>query len=269
MSGEGLANIDALHLDPDGRQPRVEPVVVETPVALLYNGEAFAVMMATPSDLDDFAPGFAMTEGIVATADQLRLVDSVRTRHGVALHCAIPQARFDALGKRRRNLEGRSGCGLCGMESLQAAVRELPPLVRDASRWSAATLLAGLRTLRDSQPLNAASGGVHAAGLLHRDGGLQVREDVGRHNAVDKVIGAALRAGVDPAACALLVTSRASFEIVQKAATVGIGTVVAISAPTSLAVERAAALGVTLVAFARGKSMNLYAHPERIAAAGE
>ncbi|MDO5505940.1 MAG: formate dehydrogenase accessory sulfurtransferase FdhD [Pseudoxanthomonas suwonensis] len=263
MSGGGLCVLAAEHIDGSGRAPRDESVVVETPVALLYNGDPFAVMMATPCDLADFALGFALAEGVVASADELALVDMVPGEHGVALHCAIPQARFDALGERRRNLEGRSGCGLCGTESLQAAVRAIAPVGNAVRDWMRRELLDALERLDRAQPLNAASGGVHAAGLLHA-GGLLVREDVGRHNAVDKAIGAALGTGVDAAGCALLVTSRASFEIVQKAASVGIGTVVAISAPTSLAVQRANALGIALAAFARRDGMNLYSHAARV-----
>ncbi len=264
---EALSDVQALRLHGDARTQHDDRVIVEAPVALLYNGEPFVVMMATPESLPDFALGFALSEGIVAGADEFRLVDVVRHDEGIALHAAIPQARFDALQDRRRGLEGRSGCGLCGVESLQAALRPVPR-VAAPTPVSAAAIHAALAALADQQPLNTHSGGVHAAGFAH-DGGLLVREDVGRHNALDKLIGA--MASQTPPLRAqdgfLVITSRASYEIVHKAATAGIAMVVAISAPTDLAIRTAEAAGITLAAFARGGQLNLYAHPGGIAAA--
>ncbi|MBU8975211.1 formate dehydrogenase accessory sulfurtransferase FdhD [Lysobacter sp. MMG2] len=268
---EPLQSVQALRLHADdraphaGRAPHLDHVIVEAPVALLYNGESFAVMMATPESLEDFALGFALSEGIVAEPAEFRLVDVVRHDTGVALHAAIPQARFDALQERRRGLEGRSGCGLCGVESLQAALRPVPRVATGATVEIAA-IRAALVELARQQPLNALSGGVHAAGFAHADG-LLVREDVGRHNALDKLIGAMVRHAPPLAADAgfLVITSRASYEIVHKAATAGIGLVVAISAPTDLAIRTADDAGVTLAAFARGDSLNVYTHPRRIA----
>jgi formate dehydrogenase accessory protein FdhD len=268
-----LAQVRALRVRGMHADERDDAVVVESPVALLYNGQPFAVMMATPDALDDFALGFALSEGIVATAAEFRLVDVVRSNEGVALHAAIPQARFDALQDRRRNLEGRSGCGLCGVEALQDALRPVPRVAASAP-VSMAMIRAALESMARHQPLNAQSGGVHAAGFAFmgnsHDGagaGLLVREDVGRHNALDKLIGALARAepAIDLRDGFLVITSRASFEIVHKAATAGIGLVVAISAPTDLAIRIADQAGVTLVAFARGDSMNVYTHRARIA----
>ncbi|BDU17398.1 formate dehydrogenase accessory sulfurtransferase FdhD [Lysobacter auxotrophicus] len=263
---EPLQPVQALRLRADDREPHADRVIVETPVALLYNGESFAVMMATPESLEDFALGFALSEGVVGDASEFRLVDIVRHEGGIALHAAIPQARFDALAERRRGMEGRSGCGLCGVESLQAALRPVPH-VASPVRVDVATIRAALDALAAQQPLNALSGGVHAAGFAHA-GGLLVREDVGRHNALDKLVGAMSHAAIAPDAGFVVITSRASYEIVHKAATAGIGVVVAISAPTDLAIRTAEAAGVTLAAFARGDSLNLYSHPARIAAAG-
>lgn len=263
---KGLRPVELLHIDASMRQPQRDAVIEETPIALLYNGDAFAVMMATPCDLDDFALGFALSEGIVATPSEFRLVDSVRSEDGITLHCAIPQVRFDALGARRRNLEGRSGCGLCGVESLQAAVRPIARVGSDI-RLDTEAIRAGLDQLAQRQPLNAASGGVHAAAFAAAGEDMLIREDVGRHNALDKVIGAMARA--TPARQAshgfLIVTSRASYEIVHKAAQAGIALIVAISAPTDLAIRLAEQAGITLVAFARGDSMNVYTHPGRVA----
>jgi formate dehydrogenase accessory protein FdhD len=242
------------------REAFTDTVVVERPVALLYNGLAFAVMLATPTDLEDFALGFSLSEGIVADADDWRLLERTDGADGTCLEMAIPQARAEALDARRRGLAGRSGCGLCGVESLQAA---LPPVPRLPPRAPvpAAAVHAALAKLESLQPLNARSGGVHAAAFAHADG-LLVREDVGRHNALDKVLGARARAGLDDGF--LLVTSRASVELVHKAATCGVGLLVAISAPTSLAIRLADECGLALAAFARGGAMTLYSHHERI-----
>lgn len=260
----GLRRLRAQRIHGVTRIEHEDAVVVETPIALLYNGLSFAVMMATPSDLDDFALGFALSEGIVAGPDEFRLVDTVHDDAGVALHGAIPQARYDALEGRRRNLEGRSGCGLCGVESLRDAVRPVPP-VQGGMRVSTTAIRTALAGLASQQPLNALSGGVHAAGFVE-PGGLLVREDVGRHNALDKLIGALARRPTitDRGAGFLVITSRASFEIVHKAATAGFATVVAISAPTDLAIRLADEAGITLAAFARGDTINVYTHPGRI-----
>jgi formate dehydrogenase accessory protein FdhD len=260
---DALAQVRALRVQADVRAERDDAVVVEAPVALLYNGLPFAVMMATPCDLEDFALGFALSEGIVATPGEFRLVDVVRGEEGVALHAAIPQERYDALAQRRRNIEGRSGCGLCGVEALQDALRPVPR-VQPSLTVSPVQIRAALAALAQQQPLNARSGGVHAAGFAH-PGGLLVREDVGRHNALDKLIGALAHARIDARSGFLVITSRASYEIVHKAATAGIGIVVAISAPTDLAIRIADDAGITLAAFARGQTLNLYTHQHRIA----
>ena len=260
----GLHRLRAQRIHGGMRSEHEDAVVVETPVALLYNGLSFAVMMATPSDLEDFALGFALSEGIVADEGEFQLVDRVRGEAGIALHGAIPQVRYDALEQRRRNLDGRSGCGLCGVESLHEAMRPAPR-VDAAATVSTAAIRTALAALAHQQPLNALSGGVHAAGFVHA-GGLLVREDVGRHNALDKLVGALARCvpRIDPASGFLVITSRASYEIVHKAATAGIGVVIAISAPTDLAIRIADEAGITLAAFARGDTVNVYTHPGRI-----
>lgn len=282
-TSRALAGVQAQRARADGapvQRGDDDEVVIETPVALLYNGSAFAVMMASPNHLDDFALGFALSEGIVATASEFRLVDRVDSADGIALHAAIPQQRHDALLQRRRSLAGASGCGLCGIESLRDALRPVPQVTCE-QRPELATITAALRDLARCQPINARSGGVHAAAFLplpapatdRADDGMRiagtlvVREDVGRHNALDKLIGALARSTPpgDPAAGVLLVTSRASYEIVHKAAVAGFGIVVAISAPTDLAIRTAQVAGITLAAFARGDGLNVYSHPQRIA----
>ena len=254
---------EALHVAGDASGIREEWVIEETPVALLYNGLSFAVMMTTPADLEDFALGFAIFEGIVAAADEFSLVDVVHGEHGIALHAAIPQRRFDALEQRQRGLEGRSGCGLCGIATLEAALQPVRT-VGAGLRIGTARIHEGLSRLSQHQPLNARSGGVHAAGFVHGDD-ILVREDVGRHNALDKLVGAMLRASpaIDPQSGFLAVTSRASYEIVHKAANAGIPMIVAMSAPTGLAIRQAEATGITLIAFARDARMNVYTGRER------
>lgn len=247
----------ARRVDDGVGRDQVESLAEETAIALVYNGQSHAVMMATPADLDDFALGFSLTEAIVATPDELKLVDRQVTAYGISLQMHVPQSRFDALEQRGRSLTGRTGCGLCGTDRLEAAirpVRKVPPCTLDPG--ALAPYFAELQTL---QPLNARTGAVHAAAVLDAAGDLHVREDVGRHNAIDKAVGAALRAGATPRA--LLVTSRASYEVVHKAAEAGIGLVAAISAPTALAVRIAQEAGLVLVGFARGSRCTIYAEP--------
>ena len=256
----GLADVPALRIADGARADFDDRVAVETPVALVYNGEPHAVMMASPTDLEDFLLGFSLTEGIVASPDELALVERLVTERGVSLQALIPHARLEALRERRRSLAGRSGCGLCGIESLAAALPR-PPRVGGGGRHAASDIADALARLAESQPLNRASGGVHAAAYAARDA-LVVREDVGRHNAVDKLVGALARAPAGEGV--LVVTSRASYEIVLKAAMAGIAVVAAVSAPTDLAIRVAGEAGITLVAFARGGSMNVYTGAERI-----
>jgi FdhD protein len=262
---DGLRIAHALRIEPGRRLEQDDAVIEESPVALLYNGLPFAVMMATPVDLEDFALGFALCEGIVGNAREFALVDVVRDEAGVALHAVIPQARFDALEDRRRTLEGRSGCGLCGVAELREAVRS-PPRVGSGRPVAPDDIQAALEKVSRRQPMNARSGGVHAAGFVRGDGAW-VREDVGRHNAVDKLVGALRREApaIDAGDGLLVVTSRASYEIVRKAAFAGMPVVVAMSAPTAQAIAQAEAAGITLVAFARDARMTVYAGRERIA----
>lgn len=262
---DGLRITRALRIEPGRTLEHDDAVIEESPVALLYNGMPFAVMMATPVDLEDFALGFAMCEGIVGSAHEFSLVDVVRDDAGVALHAAIPQARFDALDGRRRTLEGRSGCGLCGVAELRDAIRP-PPRVGAGRRIAPTDINDALETVAKRQPMNARSGGVHAAGFVRGDE-VWVREDVGRHNAVDKLVGAlhGETPAIDATDGLLVVTSRASYEIVRKAAFAGIPVVVAMSAPTAQAITQAEAAGITLVAFARDARMTVYAGRERIA----
>jgi formate dehydrogenase accessory protein FdhD len=257
MKDAPLHAVDARRIDAGADSAAREQLADEVPVALLFNATPFAVMLATPTDLEDFAYGFALGEGIVSDASELRVVDVLERGDGIALHLAIPGAREEALATRRRTLPGRSGCGLCGAETIAAA---LPPLPRLAPRPAVdpQRLLAGFAALPALQHWNRECGALHAAAALYGDA-LLVREDVGRHNALDKVLGALARSG--HRADALLLTSRASVELVQKAVLGGVGTLAAVSAPTALAVRRARAAGLALYGYAREQRITCYAEP--------
>lgn len=248
-----------------GREASDDRVAVEMPVAFVYNCESHAVMMASPGDLLDFAYGFSLSEGIVAGADEVLSAAASPKGAGMSLSIEIPEHRARALGGRRRNLEGRTGCGLCGIAEIEQALRPLAVLP-DTQAIPAAAVARAVAALPGRQALNEETGAVHAAAFAARDGGvLCVREDVGRHNALDKLIGAAARQGLDPKAGFVVVTSRCSMEMVQKTVTFGCPVLVAVSAPTSLAIDLAERSNLTMAAFARGDRFNLYAHLERIA----
>ena len=242
-------------------------IAEEVPIAFIYNERPHVVMMATPCDLDDFALGFSLSEAVIARVDELAAVATQTLFEGIELRLTIPAARAAVLEKRRRNLTGRTSCGLCGTQALEDAVRQPAP-VSGGPCIEAETLQRALAHLHTQQPLNAITGATHAAAWAHVDGRIVLlREDVGRHNALDKLIGAMARAGEDPQRGFLVITSRASYEMVQKAATVGITLMAAISAPTALAIQLAEQTGVTLVGFARSASHVVYAHARCIAAA--
>jgi len=256
ISREPLQAVAARRLDGEAAHEVNETLAAEVPVAMQYNARPHAVMMATPSNLDDFAYGFALTERIIASVSELTLVDTLWTEHGVALEMLIPQQRFLLLATRERNLTGRTGCGLCGTATLEAAIRPVRRVDPRGPRADVQALREGMRRLAALQPLNDASGAVHAAALLSTDGGFTVREDVGRHNAIDKAVGAVMRAGQVPHT--LLVTSRASYEVVHKAAEVGCRMVAAISAPTALALRLAQEAGITLMGWTRPPRLTVY-----------
>jgi FdhD protein len=238
-------------------------IAEEVPVAFVYNDAPFAVMMATPSDLEDFAQGFALSEGIVDAIDDARVEAVEHLLEGVEVRVRIPVEREQVLQSRRRSMSGRSGCGVCGSELLEAALRSPAP-VGEGTAVTAVALKRALRELRGLQPLNARTGATHAAGWALADGRVVlVREDVGRHNALDKLIGAMHRAGLDPQAGFLVVTSRASYEMAMKAASAGIAFMAAISAPTALALSLAQRTGLTLLGFARDDGHAVYTHPWR------
>ncbi|GAB2561074.1 formate dehydrogenase accessory sulfurtransferase FdhD [Dyella jejuensis] len=250
-----------------GEHEQVDDAITEeVPVAMVYNDLPFAVMMVTPLDLEDFALGFSLSEGLVASPAQLRSIE-VRSRlEGVELAMQVASDTVQQRAGRggERLLPGRSGCGLCGARMLEDAVRHPAP-VAEGPRIDPASLERALESMRAAQPVNAVTGSVHAAAWVAVDGAIVlVREDVGRHNALDKLIGAMVKAGVDAQQGFLVVTSRASYEMVTKAASAGITLMAAISAPTALAIHLAEDTRLTLVGFARPGSYVVYTHPHRL-----
>jgi FdhD protein len=235
----------------------------EVPVALVYNGLSHAVMMASPTDLEAFALGFSLSEGILASPDELLDLSLTRAPAGVEIDMKVTARRFAGLKDLRRSLAGRTGCGLCGVESLAEALRDLPRIRTElvVSRHAIDRALASLYPL---QQLNRAAGAVHAAAWADPSGAiLELAEDVGRHNALDKLIG---KLAAQPRTPGFLVlTSRCSYELIAKAAMRDMPILVAISAPTGLALDVADRIGLTVVALARTDAMNVYTHPARIA----
>ena len=257
--------LPVLRIDGAARANAQAAVAAEVPIAFEYNGIAHAVMLATPADLDDFALGFTFSEGLIDSPAEFYGMEVQSSELGRTLAIDIAAAAFARLKERRRNLAGRTGCGICGTESLDQVLRPLPDLSAVALRVAPAALARAYGGLAAVQPLQRATGAAHGAVWCAADGAIVLaREDVGRHNALDKLIGALLRAGTDVAAGFALVTSRASVEIVQKSATAGIALLAAVSAPTALAVRTAESCGQTLAGFARGASFSVYTHPARI-----
>jgi FdhD protein len=246
----------------------VRVIPEETPVAFTYDRATFAVMMATPSDIEDFAVGFSLTERIIAGAGEIAEIEIVECADGIEARMALNVARDTELLSRRRKLAGPAGCGLCGIESLQAATAPARPVQAPLSVLPA-TIFNALDALQARQSLNQAVHAVHAAGFwsMTENRLVCVREDVGRHNALDKLAGALARAGVNAESGFMLMSSRLSIELVQKAAAIGCPMLVAVSAPTAFALRAADEAGMTLVAVARADSFEVFTHSHRIKAA--
>lgn len=245
--------------------PADDVLADEVPVALVYNGISHAVMMATPADLEDFALGFSLTEGLIDGAGECYGIDIEAGPAGVAVQLEIASRAFVAMKERRRSLAGRTGCGLCGVDSLDQVYRTLPPVAGTAV-LAAPAVRAALAALPSRQALGQVTGAMHAAAWCDLEGRLAVvREDVGRHNALDKVAGALAR---DPSlrtgAGFVLVTSRVSVEMVQKAAMAGAFAIVGVSAPTAAAVRMATGAGLVLLAFARGEKFVCHAGQDKL-----
>ena len=274
-SHPGSIHRTARRLTAEGSEALDEIVAEEVAVALVYNGISHAVMMATPCDLEDFGRGFSFTERIVEKASEVYDIDVEDMRdsagvRGIEVRLEIAAQRMVGLQKRRRTLAGRTGCGLCGVDSLEAALRPVP-IVTALGSVRRQAIEQAMATLPGEQRLNRVNGATHAAGWARPDGRLiAVREDVGRHNALDKLAGALMArmsagAALEPGGF-VVVTSRCSYEMVQKAAALGATAIAAVSAPTSLAIETAEQAGIALVAFVREGRLTAYAHADRIIA---
>jgi len=236
----------------------------EIPVAFVYDGSTEAVMMATPDDLEDFALGFSLTEGLIENPSEVKELTVLHSESGIELRMWLAGARAMAYRTRRRRLTGPTGCGLCGIESLAEAIRPTR-IVGVGRHWKAADVAVAVAALAERQALHRETHATHAAGFVgHGNGVPIVREDVGRHNALDKLAGALARNNVNAAEGAVLLTSRISVEMVQKTAAIGASVMVSVSAPTALAIRMAEAAGITLAAIARNDGFEVFTYPERI-----
>lgn len=244
----------------------VRDIPEEVPLAITFNRETYAVMMGTPADLEDFAAGFALTEGIIQSPGEIAGLQVLEHARGIELRMELPAPALDRLTKRKRRLAGPTGCGLCGIDSLEEASRP-PRRVAEGGRYDAAAIGRAMRVMEPLQTLHAATHAVHAAAMwLPGQGVVLLREDVGRHNALDKLAGAVARAGLDTSCAAVLLSSRVSIEMVQKAAVLGAPLLVAVSAPTAHAVRMAEAAGMTLAAVARADGFEVFSGAHRIIA---
>lgn len=241
----------------------------ETAVALTYNGGTQAVMMATPQDLRDFAIGFSLNEGLITSGDEIVSLDVVELDDGIELRMWLPDALAERLAERRRNIAGPTGCGLCGIDSLAEAVRPAAH-VPHGRRFTPRDIMAALAAIEPLQKLNHETRAVHAAAFWTPARGIVgLREDVGRHNALDKLAGHLAQVGSAASEGVVIMTSRVSVELVQKAAAMGAPVLVAVSAPTALAIRMAEAAGITLIAVARNDGFEIFTHPDRIVAGAE
>jgi FdhD protein len=238
-------------------------VAEEVPVVLMYNGVSHVVMLATPTNLEDFALGFSLTEGIIAKAAELESVKVYQRSNGIEVQLKIPEARFQCLADKGRNLTGRTGCGLCGATTLKQAIKPTRSVSGDL-KIPSKQLTTALQNLSEHQKLNQITGAIHAVAWIEPEKGIvELREDVGRHNALDKLIGSLLKRNTDFRAGFMITTSRASYEMVQKATAVGVTILAAISAPTALAIRLAQESGLTLIGFARDETCVIYSHSQR------
>jgi FdhD protein len=248
-----------------GRSEGMRIIPEETALALTYNGGTYAVMMGTPLDLRDFAVGFSLSEGIVQSVEDIISLDIVPLDDGIELRMWLAQARADRLNERRRHIAGPTGCGICGIDSIAEAVRPAA-IVPQGRCFSPQQITAAMQSISSLQRINIETRAVHAAAFWTPDSGIvALREDVGRHNALDKLAGALARAKTSASEGMVLLTSRVSVEMVQKSAAMGAPLMVAVSAPTALAVRMADAAGITLAAVARADGFEVFTHPSRIA----
>jgi FdhD protein len=249
----------------DGASAGVRAVPEETALAITYNGGTYAVMMGTPQDLHDFAIGFSLSEGVVKSAAEIQSFEAVEFDDGVELRMWLETGTAEGISARRRQIAGPTGCGLCGIDSISEAVK--PAAIVSAGRaFAPEQIMAAMAALSPLQAINIETRAVHAAAFwTPARGVVALREDVGRHNALDKLAGALAQAGADASEGMVLLTSRVSVEMVQKTAAIGASLMVSVSAPTALAIRMAEAANITLVAIARADGFEIFTHPHRVA----
>lgn len=273
-----VKSMSGLSIQRDGQREMSRALPEEVPVALVFDGTSQAVMMCTPADIEDFAKGFALTEGFIKSLDEIASFEILDHEAGIEARFALKGEPARALATRRRKMAGPLGCGLCGIDSIEEAVRPLPTLNSSGPLLSAAEVAGATDALRNHQPLHDQTHAMHAAGFFRSGEDVVIaREDVGRHNALDKLIGAMARAQINASDGAMVITSRVSIEMVQKCAMAGCAILIAVSAPTAHAVRLADAAGITLVAFAKGGhkggdvrgGFDLYTHPQRVQKRGQ
>ena len=237
----------------------------ETPVAFSFAGTTHAVMMASPADFEDFALGFSLTEGIIAAPQEIEAIEVEDHGAGIDIQIRLKDSANTRFEARRRRLAGPVGCGLCGIESIEEAMRSVDAVGASNLTLDGDDIVRSVKLLSKVQPLHTETGAVHAAGFYVQGKGIvMAREDVGRHNALDKLAGALAKAGIDGASGAVVVTSRVSVEMVQKTAAIGSAFIIAVSAPTALAIRTADEAGMTLVALVRGEDFDVFTHPDRV-----
>lgn len=248
----------------NGVSEGLRAVPEETALAITYNGGTYAVMMGTPQDYKDFAYGFSLSEGVVGSIDEIESFEAVEFDDGVELRMWLASEKAESISARRRQIAGPTGCGLCGIDSIAEAVKPAA-VVAAGGAFSFDQIMAAMEALAPLQKINVETRAVHAAAFWTQDAGIvALREDVGRHNALDKLAGALAQATVDAARGMVLLTSRVSVEMVQKTAAIGAPLMVSVSAPTALAIRMAEAAGITLAAIARSDGFEVFTHPGRV-----
>jgi len=265
MQRPTLTQISRLSRRANGINAAARMVPEETPIALSYAGATHAVMMASPADFEDFALGFSLTESIISSPEEIEAFEVEDHGAGIDIQIRLKDSAKGRFEARRRRLAGPVGCGLCGIESIEEAMRLVAEVGAAPLHLAAADVVQSVRLLSKMQPLHAETGAVHAAGFyIPGQGIVAAREDIGRHNALDKLAGALARKGVAGSSGAIVVTSRVSVEMVQKTAAIGAAFIVAVSAPTALAIRTAEEAGMTLIALVRGDDFDIFTHPHRI-----
>jgi FdhD protein len=265
MSRSAITQTSRLACRAGGTMAANRMVPEETPVAFSYAGTTHAVMMASPADFEDFALGFSLTEGIISSPQEIEQIEVEDLGAGVDIQIRLKDQANRRFEARRRRLAGPVGCGLCGIESIEKAMRPIDDVRHSTLTLSATDIVEAVKLLAKMQPLHAKTGAVHAAGFYVPGKGIvAAREDVGRHNALDKLAGALARKEIEGASGAVVVTSRVSVEMVQKTASIGASFIIAVSAPTALAIRIAAESGMTLVALVRGEDFDIFTGPDRV-----